>query len=294
MFRITLLAWLAASVTAALSLGGCAAPSVQGHNAAQELAIRHDFRPLAIDAGPFLLRGYLRTASTASAPRDLVVYIQGDGRPYSRRDKVADNPTPASPLAFALAVQDPAPAVAYLARPCQFVAEEDVASWRSCVPADWTVERYGPRALAAMDRGLDVLKAAAGAARLHLVGHSGGGSMAALLAARRQDVAALVTVAANLDHAAWTAHHGVTPLHGSLNAADAASALRELPQLHFQGARDVITPAALNSRYFEALGEASCLEIHTAPMAGHGADWIAGWRERLAARESLDCYPAIQ
>jgi hypothetical protein len=45
--------------------------------------------------------------------------------------------------------------------------------------------------------------------------------VASLVAARRHDVVRLVTVAGNLDHLAWTTLHGVSPLTGSLNPADA-------------------------------------------------------------------------
>lgn len=67
---------------------------------------------------------------------------------------------------------------------------------------------------------MDALKQRFGATRLTLVGYSGGAAVAALLATRRNDVARLVTVDGNLDHRAWTAHHRVTPLTGSLNPAE--------------------------------------------------------------------------
>ncbi len=59
-----------------------------------------------------------------------------------------------------------------------------------------------------------------------------------LLAAQRRDVDAVITVAANLDHRAWTAHHGDTPLHCSLNAADFARRLQSVPQVHYAGEKD--------------------------------------------------------
>ena len=48
-----------------------------------------------------------------------------------------------------------------------------------------------------------------------------------------------VTIAAPLDHAAWTAQHNVQPLVGSLNPADSQE-LRKIPQVHFLGGKDTI------------------------------------------------------
>jgi esterase/lipase len=53
-----------------------------------------------------------------------------------------------------------------------------------------------------MDAAVTALKRASGASRLRLVGYSGGGVMAMLLAARRDDVAQVVTIAAPLRLAA--------------------------------------------------------------------------------------------
>ena len=63
---------------------------------------------------------------------------------------------------------------------------------------------------------VDALKRDAGAAKVILVGYSGGGAIAVLLAARRLDVAGVITVSADLDLAYWTQRDGLAPLSGSL------------------------------------------------------------------------------
>jgi pimeloyl-ACP methyl ester carboxylesterase len=63
------------------------------------------------------------------------------------------------------------------------------------------------------------LKQRSGSTRLTLVGYSGGGTIAVLLAARRSDVAEVITVAANLDVGYWTQRDGLSPLTGSLDPA---------------------------------------------------------------------------
>ena len=83
--------------------------------------------------------------------------------------------------------------------------------------------------MVAVNRAIDALKAASGALGIALAGYSGGGAMAALIAARRPDTVCLVTVAAPLDTGAWTQAIGVSPLRTSLNPLDHAARLASLP-----------------------------------------------------------------
>lgn len=272
----------------AIVLAGCGVRWERSLADARRFAADRGFAQVRFDVGDYLITGF----HNQGRGDNLVVYIQGDGRPYLSRTTVSPNPTPDFPVALALAVQDPAPNILYLGRPCQFTGPEQPESWRECAPKDWTLARYGPRMAAAMNSALDQALRRFGARRLHLVGHSGGGAMAALLAASRNDVASLITVAANLDPQAWTRHHGVTPLTGSLNPVDAAPALRSIPQIHFRGEQDAIVPPATTAAFFHALESASCLQIVDAPGMGHGRDWIGPWRSLLDRRSALACFPA--
>ena len=83
------------------------------------------------------------------------------------------------------------------------------------------------------------------ARQLRLVGYSGGGTLAALLAARRADVCQLITVASNLDIERWASHHKVSPLWGSENPASYGAALQHLPQYHLIGGDDQVVPATI-------------------------------------------------
>lgn len=111
--------------------------------------------------------------------------------------------------------------------------------------------------------------------------------MAALVAARREDVTALVTVAANLDHAAWTAHHGDSPLSGSLSALGVATTLSKLPQVHFSGEEDDVVPASVNAGYL-ALSDARFVRQVELPDFDHHCCWVANWPVLLRqARETF-------
>lgn len=167
----------------------------------------------------------------------LTVVIEGDGQAHDGAGRPAADPTPRDPVGRKIARSWPREsAVAWLARPCQFVRDP------ACTPADWTTGRFSQAAVDATDAAVDDLKTRAGAAQVRLVGWSGGGTLAALVAARRSDVAGLVTVAAPLDVAAWTAWHGVSALTGLDPAREAGA---KVPQLHLIGAFDTVVPPAL-------------------------------------------------
>lgn len=155
---------------------------------------------------------------------------------------MSEDPTPIDPLGLRLAVQHPDEAAAYLARPCQFVGVDRDTQCRSRY---WTSARFSPEVIETSDQALSRIKALTGATELRLVGYSGGGAVATLLAARRSDVVQLVTVAGNLDHTAWTKRHRISPLADSLNPKDVWREVSGIRQTHLVGGRDrIISPRA--------------------------------------------------
>jgi pimeloyl-ACP methyl ester carboxylesterase len=247
-----------------------------GRAEAERIAAAGGLSPRVIAAGEFDLAAYQRLG-----PGDgdkLVVYLEGDGIAWINRGQLSDDPTPSDPLALRLAAQDEAPDVLYLARPCQFVTG---AALRNCAPRYWSEARFAPEVVAAADRAIDLVKAEAKKAWIELVGYSGGGVLATLLAARRNDVARVITVAANLDLPSWTAYHHVTPLSQSLNPTDFAAALGKVPQVILVGEQDEIVPPALIERYRAALPAGTAVAV--VPVAGfsHECCWSERWPELL-------------
>jgi len=173
-------------------------------------------------------------------------------------------------------MQDPGPAVLYLARPCQFQPQPPPSA---CNAGVWTSHRYSESVISAMNAAIN--EAAAGFDKVALIGYSGGGTVAALVAARRSDVTYLITVAANLDHGLWTDLHNVTALTGSLNAADFARDLQGIPQVHYVGGRDDITPARVVESFAARMTDSSQTTIRTEATFDHEFCWVDAWPRLL-------------
>lgn len=222
------------------------------------------FRPEAIAAGGFDLFALRRGSATT-----LTIYIEGDGAPWPSLYQPPRDPTPPRPVALALAARDPAPAVAYLGRPCQYL---DDAPRNECGVAYWSSRRFAPEVVAAMNAAVDRLKQRAGAQRLKLVGHSGGGVIAALLAMRRRDVAGLITLASPLSLSGWTTAHGLTPLEQALDPKDQKEALR-VAGMHFAGGRDEVVPARIVEEFVRLRGG----RLEVIADFDHDCCWARDW-----------------
>ncbi|MEX1153109.1 alpha/beta fold hydrolase [Parvibaculum sp.] len=258
-----------------LGLAACGVPAPADRKANAEALATGNMVPAYLQTQRFDLYSLSRISGSHKL---LVVYIEGDGLALTRVDEISPDPTPVTPTALKLALADSAPAVAYLARPCQFTGK---AHQRNCRAALWTSHRYGEEVVAATGEALDILKRQAGAQWLGLVGFSGGGAVAVLAAARRNDVAWLKTVAAPLDTDAFTHHHGVTRLAHSLNPADMAETLAGLPQLHLAGEDDKIVPSVIGKAYMARMPDARCSALRVLPGLGHHDGWEKNWA-RLA------------
>ena len=251
-----------ALLCALLAVGGCQAP----RQALEDLARQHDRTLVVLAGNPFPL---LASQPPAMPDGWLRVYIEGDGRAWLTADQPSSDPTPQQLLLAQLAFVDPSPAV-WLARPCQFVSAP------ACAPRWWTSHRYAPEVVDSLSQALDQLRTQ-GARRFELVGYSGGAALALLLAARREDVVAVQTLAGNLQPRQWVRWQQLEALSGSLEPLDQPQRLRQLPQRHLYGLRDRVIPPALSASYPQALGAARCVAMQAVPEADHHSGWAAAW-----------------
>src|SRR5690606_26368217 len=141
--------------------------------------------------------------------------------------------------------------------------------------------RFSPEVVSSVNIALDQLKAAAGKQHLTLIGFSGGGAIALLAAARRNDVNQLVTVAGNLDSLAWTRLHRISELKGSLNPADDWQALQDIPQVHLVGEDDAVAPLAIAQSYANHYPAGNRPNIRVIEGFSHHCCWEQQWPQLL-------------
>ncbi|WP_155976381.1 alpha/beta fold hydrolase [Novispirillum itersonii] len=262
-------------------LSACSSPNLlPGRTQASAYAKQAGWSYAKVDTGRFSV-----AAAFSSVPangRPLTVYLEGDGRAFSGASTPSADPTPATPVALRMALLNPTPA-AWVARPCQYT---DSATAKGCAVAYWTSHRYAPEIIESIGRVVDDLKQRTGAQKVVLVGYSGGGAVAALLAARRTDVTGFVTVAANLDLGYWTRADNLAPLSGSLDPVDDAQRLRGIPQIHFVGGQDDVVPPAVVRSYLSKLGSPSNARLVEKADYDHQCCWIDGWSELVRRPET--------
>ncbi len=262
-----------------LVLNGC---GIAGPiDAAHKVSGTEGFVKYYIQASPFLLTSYERVKTQNAA---VTVYIEGDGRAWLSKKRPSRDPTPKDPIALKLASIDPADNVIYLARPCQYTKTIDGSV---CEKKYWTSHRFSSEVIEGMNNALEDIKRRRRITQFHLIGFSGGGNIAALLATKRKDVLSIRTVAGNLNHQLQSKIHNVSYMPASLNAQDIAPFIADIPQLHFVGGKDRIVPQEIYESYRKASGPSGCVHSHIVREAGHTQGWQSVWQELL--KRPFDC-----
>jgi dienelactone hydrolase len=214
-----------------------------------------------------------------SPGQPLHVYIEGDGYAWVTRNRISGDPTPRRPVALELASKDLAPNVVYVARPCQYTPME---MNYDCEEAYWTDKRFSEKAVNSMDQAVEWFKKKAQSPSIDLIGYSGGGAVATLIAARRQDVKSLRTVAGNLDPKGLNEYYHVSPLAaGSLDPMEAAGKVAGIPQYHFIGTNDKVVPAMISGNFSKKSAPSTCVHIMTVNGADHVNGWTENWPQLL-------------
>jgi hypothetical protein len=199
------------------------------------------------------------------------VYIPGDGRPWSERGINMD-PSPSYSLSYEL-MQLGSGARAFIARPCYYATQSD-----NCHPGLWTSARYSEQLLQSYEHVIRQMLEQREFKSLNLIGYSGGGQIATLLAQRLPQTKRLITFAANLDHVAWTEHHDYSPLQSSRNAAS-VKLPRHIEQYHFSGGKDKNVPTFLNQDFFTL----NAVRPIILPNFDHQCCWTRFWQQHHQA-----------
>lgn len=253
-------------------LAACATPAERFERRAVQLG----FVPLVLHGDGFEHRAFATPPGqeTGTLHGSLHVYIEHDGTPWSSVDRVADDPTPRTPYALELMARDAGPRL-LLGRPCYFAAQVTPP----CGARLWTHGRYAPQVIASMVAALRRYLSTHPFRHVVLVGYSGGGTLAWLMAAHLPETITLVTIAANLDIDDWTRHHGYSALAGSLNPAALPALPPAIAEHHYVGGRDTNVPPAVVRSFARRHPRASVTEI---AAFDHVCCWLERWPGLLA------------
>ncbi len=246
-------------------LSSCQTPSYDTPPSIIEL---DGFEKVLVKGEEFWITTYQKIENK-SAP--YVFYIEGDGAAFVNKYRVSNNPTPRKQMLLNLAAMDKRPNVVYVARPCQYTPMELNPK---CNSSYWTVKRSSDDSVTAIN---DVInKINSNHHKFSIVGYSGGGAIAVLVASRNNMVKDIITIAGNLDHLAFTDHHGVNPMTSSLNPIDYAKSINNVPQLHISGGEDKIVPPFIAENYVKK-SNSVCVKQKIFPNINHRSGWDKVW-----------------
>ena len=241
-------------------------------------ALERGFSATLLHASAFDLFSLMRYTTSEDI---LTIYIEGDGAPWGSPYHPPRDPTPRDPVALGLASADTANSVVWLARPCQYLNRDAL---HVCDSAYWIQRRFAPEIIAAYDSAVTQLRAKSGASNVRLVGYSGGGVIAALVAMRRPDIVSVITVASPLALSEWAAWHDLSPLTGSLDPIAQKPVRRKAPDIHFAGTKDKIVPSRIVERFVRSHGG----RLETVAEFDHDCCWVRDWPRLLSRARSLE------
>ena len=227
-------------LTIALLSSGCVSklsPKVRQYTA-DTVAQSGNLVQQKIATDDFLLTTYQRFDATADN-KQMVVYIEGDGMAWISRDQLSSNPTPVQPIALKLASIDTNANVLYVARPCQYLWPQKM---NRCSSRYWSDKRGSEEVISSINQAISIVKQKQNISSIRLIGYSGGGGIAALIANRRADVSEFVSVSGNLNYKLFTQTHNLSPMNGSIDPITVANQIGSIPQIHYVGADDKIIP----------------------------------------------------
>ena len=267
---------IAVNVVVIATLAGCALSTdelVEQNNLQESIVSGNTYRHVVF-----------RPASLSGGSR-LNVYVGGDGIPWDNGRRPSADPTPKNALTIKLMILDDTDAV-FVGRPCYFGLVQN----KECSVADWTSGRYAEKIVASMTSVINQLAIEGGYEEVVLIGYSGGGALARLVAPHVSRVVGLLTISGNLDTAEWTSARGFLPLTDSVNPAATPPLSANLLHVQAIGQRDSVVPKSVTDSY---AAHNSNLVVWTFSDFDHACCWADEWISILVRFESLLSKPRM-
>ena len=259
-------------------LSGCQLNSINKNQSTLALENQKGLIKTTLSTHFYDIQSWLPQQQTSPILR---IYIEGDGRAWLRKGRASGDPTPKHRLVHSLMLNDSKADIAYLARPCQYVMST------LCTRQSWTFGRYDPPAIQSINQAINKIKHRLSYKEIELVGYSGGATIALLIAAKRDDVASVRTIAGNLTPHFTNRYHQVTEMPTADTPLNHTTQLMNIPQLHFFGSEDRVIPKQISKHYKLQFDQKECIKLQEAEAASHGRGWSKRWKDLL--NEKFDC-----
>jgi len=266
--RVLWIVWLVCFLSA------CVAQTI-----VDDAAVKHGFERTVQRSDTF--RHLIYSHRVSNTPQKVLhIYLEGDGNPWLRPNIISVDPTGRTPFTLDLMALDSQPSI-YIGRPCYHGFYQD----DGCGPALWTHARYSTQVVDSMATVLNKIIQRYKTKQLYLVGYSGGGVLAMLLAERLKQVKKVMTIAANLDVAAWAEQHQYSPLRFSLNPAERLHLYKDLPQHHFAGRQDNNVSLDITTSFVNKQNQAQ-IKLSIFDQFDHKCCWLDIWPEIVKDMET--------
>lgn len=252
-----------------LSLVACSASSQFSRSAQEQKLLRED---ITVNSLPLVI---FRDA-TLDDSSTVHFYIDGDGSPWIAGKRIANDPTSRSQIILDLIANDPTKSI-LIGRPCYYLAPRNRPE--TCHQKWWTSHRYSRAVVTAMSNVIAEQISRINPQYVQLIGYSGGGTLAMLIAKELgETIDGVITIAANLDVDRWLALHQFSPLATNLNAENFPLLQSTIRQVHFVGSEDKNVPAEITRAVASRQSNARVVEIEG---YSHECCWPKEWASRL-------------
>lgn len=292
---------LTLNLTLILILTGCHYYNIS--NDPNNIAIKANLNKQLNYTKKFIITSYSKSQlspQNLELHQQLFIYIEGDGQAWISKYRLSNNPTPTDPVTLKLAALDPHPNVLYIARPCQFT---DLKLDLNCHNKYWSESRYSIEVVNSINEVINDFKLSIIKNKkhqqhkqfqvgIHLIGYSGGATIAGLVASIRNDITSIRTIAGNLDHDAVSNFHKTTKLKDSLNLIDYIPKIKHIPQIHYIGEYDQIIPVSIIKNFVTQVNHANDSNLHCAKYTIiKSIDHYQGWENfwQYAIKEIPKC-----
>lgn len=212
-----------------------------------------NFEAKRIETGYFSIAVWEKNTIKKGEP--LRIYFEGDG-----------DPNPTHKVAFDLAKADSTSNVVYVARPCQWV-DDKICKQK---PEIYKEARFHTEIMQEMQELTEYLIRKHKAPSVDLIGYDGG-AVVALTMAPRVPTNRVITIAGITDVNAYNVYHDLPEMddEDTENPAQNLAALAPIPQIHYVGKEDNVTPRRLVERFVARMRNPKSAVVKTVPGVNH-------------------------